>query len=645
MDSPRHDPAAEAPAPDAIPAREYPSHPRVGVGAVVWRGGRVLLVRRARPPAEGEWSLPGGSQELGETLFETARREVLEETGIVVEPTAVLTAVDAIHRDEEGRIRFHYTIVDVAAEWRGGQAVPGDDVDAVRWVALPEVDALVAQPETRRVIRMSAAARRAERGATGAAAEPPTRGAGRSPRLKPRPEIERLMRPPLGNLIARPWFDEVSLRLLADWFFPMSRAWAAAIAADGDFERFCAEVPIDPDRVTPRALWLSSSLGDIAKLSHRLREAEQVWDGALFGNGGSELEDAVAAEEARLDAASALSMAKLRFALFGRARRLPACRWEIPAPALVEQRHGRRLAAPDSAYALGEPWPEVRASRRLPSALGVEYWLRFDSPDPDAAASTVASPCWARVFEPEGVTSPPTVIDLHGICVELDQVRTPLREIETLCRQGFRVIAPEAPWHGRRRRPGRYGGEPFVAMTPLGALDHFAAHVRELGVLTRWARRTGRGPVAWIGTSLGAFSCQLAAAHAHNWPKEARADALMLFTTAEGIAEIGLNGAFGRAFGVDRALTEAGWDEAALRRWQPLLMPLVPPVMGAANVFMVLGSEDKVAPFEHGMAIARRWEVPEDQVFVRRQGHFSVSAGLMVDPAPIAAFIDRLRLL
>ena len=139
--------------------REYPDCPRVGVGVIVWRGDRVLLVRRARPPGKGEWSLPGGGQELGETLFEAARREVAEETGLAVAPVAVLTAVDSITRDDVGRVRFHYTLVDVVAHWEAGEAAAHDDVSDVHWATPEEAEALVAWSETRRVIRLSAARR------------------------------------------------------------------------------------------------------------------------------------------------------------------------------------------------------------------------------------------------------------------------------------------------------------------------------------------------------------------------------------------------------------------------------------------------------------------------------------------------------
>ncbi|HYC02814.1 MAG TPA: NUDIX hydrolase [Azospirillaceae bacterium] len=139
---------------------EYPDHPRVGVGVIVRRGDAVLLVRRGKPPGLGEWSLPGGSQELGETLFETAAREALEETGVTVRPVSVLTGVDNIERDADGRVRFHYTIIDVLADWVSGEPVPGDDATAARWAAPEEWRALVTWPPLLEVLEMALRAER-----------------------------------------------------------------------------------------------------------------------------------------------------------------------------------------------------------------------------------------------------------------------------------------------------------------------------------------------------------------------------------------------------------------------------------------------------------------------------------------------------
>jgi ADP-ribose pyrophosphatase YjhB (NUDIX family) len=135
-------------------SRQYPDRPYVGVGAVVLNGGRVLLARRGNPPRAGDWSLPGGAQMVGETVFEAARREVREETGLDIEVLGVVDVVDSIQRDEAGAVRYHYTLVDVVAQSEGTAAKAGDDAAAVGWFSLDELAGLKLWSETERIIRL-----------------------------------------------------------------------------------------------------------------------------------------------------------------------------------------------------------------------------------------------------------------------------------------------------------------------------------------------------------------------------------------------------------------------------------------------------------------------------------------------------------
>ncbi|MFP4152547.1 MAG: NUDIX hydrolase [Alkalispirochaeta sp.] len=137
-------------------SREYPSRPFIGVGVVVLKEDTVLLIRRGKPPREGEWSLPGGSQHVGETVRETAAREVFEETGITIGEPRFLEVIDAIIPDDEGRVRFHYTLIDFAAEWRDGEAVAADDASHAEWIPLEEVDRLELWEKTKEIIRAAA---------------------------------------------------------------------------------------------------------------------------------------------------------------------------------------------------------------------------------------------------------------------------------------------------------------------------------------------------------------------------------------------------------------------------------------------------------------------------------------------------------
>lgn len=137
-------------------SRDYPDRPVVGVGVVVWRGPRVLLIRRARPPRAGQWSLPGGGQMLGETLAETAAREVLEETSIMIQDPRLVTTLDLIERDPDGRVRFHYTLVDFTAEAPVGEPLAGDDAAEAAWFELDALGGLGLWSETVRIIHAAA---------------------------------------------------------------------------------------------------------------------------------------------------------------------------------------------------------------------------------------------------------------------------------------------------------------------------------------------------------------------------------------------------------------------------------------------------------------------------------------------------------
>ena len=134
-------------------AREYPAHPVVGVGAVVVRDGRALIIRRAHEPRKGEWSLPGGHLDLGESLIDAVRREVKEETGLDVHPGPIVETFDRVHRDPDGRIRFHFVIVDFVCEAPSGEAVAGSDAEAVAWVTAAELDGYGVNAHAAAVIR------------------------------------------------------------------------------------------------------------------------------------------------------------------------------------------------------------------------------------------------------------------------------------------------------------------------------------------------------------------------------------------------------------------------------------------------------------------------------------------------------------
>ncbi len=130
-----------------------PSFPHIGVGAVVIKDEKVLLVKRGRPPSEGLWAIPGGRLQFGETLKQAAEREILEETGIVIKATKPLFIFDVLDKDEAGNIRYHYVIVDLGAEYVSGTVTAGDDASEARWLSPQELAVLPVSAKTSELLK------------------------------------------------------------------------------------------------------------------------------------------------------------------------------------------------------------------------------------------------------------------------------------------------------------------------------------------------------------------------------------------------------------------------------------------------------------------------------------------------------------
>jgi len=156
-------------------SREYPDRPIAAVGVVVLKDDAVLMIQRGKPPRDGQWSIPGGKQKLGETWRATAVREVREETGVEIAVIGLIDVVDAIVRDGDPLlpgvrikpedadpaqpVRFHYTLVDCAAVWTGGAVKAGSDAAHAEWWPLARLDELPLWSETVRIITEAAALR------------------------------------------------------------------------------------------------------------------------------------------------------------------------------------------------------------------------------------------------------------------------------------------------------------------------------------------------------------------------------------------------------------------------------------------------------------------------------------------------------
>jgi hypothetical protein len=441
--------------------------------------------------------------------------------------------------------------------------------------------------------------------------------------------LERVVRSPLGALVEQPWLDPVGLYALRNWFFPLSRLWAAAARADGLVTRFLDEAAIG-GRGSALAAAAHLALGRSGNTRRRLAEATQRWDEAMFGGGARDL----AVDDARRVAAGfAHMMSRAAFIPVLALAETTPVRWQIPSAAEVAAVHGAGLADADAAFAVPVV-PPVVESPAYDVASGRRRWLRFASPS--ARAGDTA---FARVTEPrDAAPATPSIVVANGICIEIDYLDGGVDVAATLAGLGFRVIELVTPWHGRRAPAGWYGGEPFFGTAPLGPLDLFHAAVREMAVLIGWARRF-EAPVGIAGLSLGALVCQLVASRSARWPASMRPDAALLIAHSGRLETITFDGALTGGLGLGAAMARAGWSREALQGWLPLLNPPPRAAIDPARIVSVVGLADRIVPPRDGEALCDTWGVPAANRFVSNQCHFSVPIHLYRQRAPL----ERLR--
>jgi pimeloyl-ACP methyl ester carboxylesterase len=274
--------------------------------------------------------------------------------------------------------------------------------------------------------------------------------------------------------------------------------------------------------------------------------------------------------------------------------------------------------------------PAIERSRAISASNGSDYWLRFRSP-------SLGDTVHARVLEPRNAADAPTLVFGHGICVEFDHWRGLIEEAERLRDAGFRVIRPEAPWHGRRTPRGEFGGQRMMTNFPLGLLNGLSAAIREWAVLAHWARETSAGPLAFGGTSLGAQTAQLAADRARSWPGQLRPQGLFLVTHCVRMADATVYGEISGIFGAVHDARAKGWTQEGLEAWLRELDPRSPPVP-AERIVTVLGRRDSITPFRSARAVTDDWGIPAANQFLWDRGHFSVPMTLIRDPRPVARF-------
>ncbi len=448
--------------------------------------------------------------------------------------------------------------------------------------------------------------------------------------LKTRAGAGKRMRWLMSHALGWPFFDPACSWMLRRLYLPASRLWAAAHIADGSPRRFYDAVPM-PRRVDDGSR-LENALARFDKARATAVAIETEWQKVFFGPEENSPAYRTAVEAARLDASHIYYAARKNFSFLIN-RYVPAIQLEIANPDEVANIYGNAQGNPADFFAVPVPMPKVEVSRSIRTSLGKDYWLRFKSP-----SERLGDMAYARVHEPDGVTDPPTIIYGHGVCVEFDHWRGLIEETYNLCTAGFRVIRPEAPWHGRRRPLEFFGGERLIGVFPTGSLDAFTGAVREWSVLADWSRRTSGGSVSFGGTSLGALTAQLAADRSHHWEERLRPDGLFLITHSANMTNMVLQGEISKIFEGTNNARAKGWTIDALNSYYRLLDPSHMPPIPPDKIVTLLGKRDTVTPFESALPLVQSWGVPKENTFVWNRGHFSVPMTLIRDQRPLRRF-------
>lgn len=438
-----------------------------------------------------------------------------------------------------------------------------------------------------------------------------------------------LFQSPLGALLAKPWVDQAGLLGLRRWYMPLSRLWAAANQAGPDAASFREQVGTLP------AFWSGFPLRRLLGHHDRLRQTGEAararWEDAIFDPCGEA--DPGALDRRRRVAATRHLMTRGSFYPLLFPRPPVATRWRIDPPDSVPM--------PDVAalYGVSLDAGSIEVSRPFVRDGLREYWLRAPTPSPLLRVRPGSETMYARVVEPVEPAAGETLILGSGLCLEFELLAVARDSGRRLAAMGWRVIEPISPYHGLRAMPGFYGGEPFFALAPTGSLDLIAGQTLETALLTAWARSRFAGRIAVGGISMSSFVAQQVASHCSLWPLEAQPDAVLLISHSGRIEDVTFGGELAASLGIDRAMRAAGWSREALARLSTTIDPAATPALAPSRIVSVLGETDRWVPYGDGLAVARRWTLPESNIFRYPLGHLGMPVQLTRDPAPF----ERLR--
>lgn len=441
-----------------------------------------------------------------------------------------------------------------------------------------------------------------------------------------------------GGFLYRPWYDALALPFTARLLFPLSRAWAAASAIPADHANPIARhLKSFPGR---NRTFLDKPIRATVKAAAAHRVSTEMWETAAFNDGtGSRRAPRETQEyyQALRKATTAWMACRWKFLPAQLIRGFPAVHAAVEAPDIALDAQAEflsRLSPPHRVKAVVSGWHDVPGLCR-------RRWLRAPSPTPFNPSDML----WAQHLVPVDGEIKGTIVLAHGIAMEEEFWLGISATTARLLREGFALILPEGPGHQRRMLPGWYGGENAMVAGPLSFTHYLNAHARELASLVAWARAEGeaQGPVLLSGISLGALTVQTLLSKGADWGEAAMVpDGALLITACDDFASILEKGRLATDTGLSDSVRAAGWDSDHIDAAALILNPADHPALPGEKIGIVLGTHDVVLPIKTGHALAARWRIPEENIFLRRQGHFSASLGLAQAPEPFLRMMSAI---
>jgi pimeloyl-ACP methyl ester carboxylesterase len=451
--------------------------------------------------------------------------------------------------------------------------------------------------------------------------------------------FHRLVTSPIGISMETKWYEKLKMQSL-HWEFTMARIAAAArvtsVGSDGSngsVDDFLRELGLALDAAPRLRQRIGKALQAYGMVDKAFTDICQRWETIFWSTKRADYsdEERVFLEQIRRENAAQWVRPTHIFGFLGRNELIPAARFEIPTPATVFSEYAAALTNPHLLYEAPHELPEPEISQAIPGPAGKEYWLRFATP-----SSFLRDIVYARVYEPEHVLHGlPTLIYASGLGMAYDQCAYwPEEEYlgRSLAALGYRVVLIESPWHGRRTPLGSYSGERCLAKAPASFIELYSAQVREIAILTHWARALGASTVTVGGLSLGGIVAQQVASWCGTWPKSLRPDTVIMVANC-GQASSGLLGSdIAAELGVDGAMRRAGWNEKFLEGLHPLLDPKPKPGLDPSRIFAMLGEQDRATPYRFAAQMLDDWNVPQANRLIWKTGHFGVFVRMIRRP-------------